>query len=101
MISAFCALPAIIRWIYIFAWLSRPNSAEAGPAILIITILLFHGRLINPPPDISVTSAEFSSREKCEAAADYYQSRLESKRPWANGGRLEPDLKLVDRPGWA
>ena len=85
MISAFCALPAIIRWIYIFAWLSRPNSAEAGPAILIITILLFHGRLINPPPDISVTSAEFSSREKCEAAADHYQSRLESKRPGMAG----------------
>jgi hypothetical protein len=47
-----------------------------GPAILIITIRSFHGRLINPPPDISVTNAEFSSREKCEAAADHYKSAL-------------------------
>ena len=55
------------------------------PAILIITILSFHGRLINPPPDISVTSPEFSSREKCEAAADHYKSALESKRGGMEG----------------
>ena len=54
-------------------------------AILIITILAFHGRLIDNPPSISVTSAEFSSMEKCQAAADQYQSRLESKRPGMAG----------------